>query len=84
VAGPGVAASGDDHRVAQLPEDVRSALHFFAFSFANDTLVLDLLEDFDYRSIVMEYGSGLEQVFKPSPARRASRFQGRLFREIIE
>jgi hypothetical protein len=30
---------------------------------ANGTLVLDLLEDFDYRSVVMEYGSGLEQVF---------------------
>jgi len=49
--------------VAQLSEDVRSALRFFAFYLANGTLVLDLLGDFDYRSVVMEYGSGLEQVF---------------------
>lgn len=49
--------------MAQLPEDVRAALRFFAFYLANGTLVMDLLEDFDYRSTVMAYGSGLEQVF---------------------
>jgi hypothetical protein len=49
--------------VAQLPEDVRSALRFFAFYLTNGTLVMDLLEDFDYRPVIMAYGSGLEQVF---------------------
>ncbi|MDI6105886.1 hypothetical protein QLQ12_45675 [Actinoplanes sp. NEAU-A12] len=49
--------------MAQLPEDVRSALRFFAFYLANGTLVVDLLENFDYRSNVLAYGSGLEQVF---------------------
>lgn len=49
--------------MAQLPEDVRSALRFFAFYLANGTLVMDLLENFDYRSLLMTYGSGLEQVF---------------------
>ncbi|MEV6300529.1 hypothetical protein AB0M02_14070 [Actinoplanes sp. NPDC051861] len=49
--------------MAQLPEDVRSAFRFFAFYLANGTLVMDVLEDFDYRPVVMTYGSGLEQVF---------------------
>jgi hypothetical protein len=49
--------------VAQLPEDVRASLRFFAFYVANGTLVMDLLEDFDYRSVILSYGSGLEQVF---------------------
>jgi hypothetical protein len=49
--------------VAQLPEDVRSALRFFAFYLANGTLVMDLLVDFNYRSHLMTYGSDLEQVF---------------------
>lgn len=49
--------------MAQLPEDVRSALRFFAFYLANGTLVVELLEDIDYRSVVMGHGSGLEQVF---------------------
>lgn len=49
--------------MAQIPEDVRSALRFFAFYVANGTLVMDLLEDFDYRPVVMSFGSGLEQVF---------------------
>ena len=53
----------DDHRMAQLPEDVRASLRFFAFYLANGTLVMDLLEDFDYRSNLMAFGSGLEQVF---------------------
>ena len=55
--------SGNNGTVAQLPEDVRSALRFFAFDLAEGTLQLDLLEDFDYRSAIMSYGSGLEQVF---------------------
>jgi hypothetical protein len=45
--------SRDDDAVAQLPGDVRSAFRFFE---------LELLEDFDYRSAIMSYGSGLEQV----------------------
>lgn len=49
--------------MAQLPEDVRSALRFFAFYLAEGTLVMDLLQDIDYRAIFMTYGSGLEQVF---------------------
>jgi hypothetical protein len=49
--------------VAQLPENVRSALRFFAFYLAEGTLVMDLLEGIDYRSVLLTYGSGLEQVF---------------------
>ncbi|MGW4945848.1 DUF7677 family protein [Actinoplanes sp. NPDC004185] len=49
--------------MAQLPENVRSALRFFAFYLAEGTLVMDLLEDIDYRSVFLTYGSGLEQVF---------------------
>ncbi|MBQ0994249.1 hypothetical protein KBX08_29735 [Micromonospora sp. H61] len=49
--------------MAHLPEDVRASFRFFAFYLANDTLVMDLLEDFDYRPVVMAHGSGLEQVF---------------------
>jgi hypothetical protein len=54
--------SRDDDAVAQLPGDVRSAFRFFAFYPAEGTLELELLEDFDYRSAIMSYGSGLEQV----------------------
>jgi hypothetical protein len=49
--------------MAQLPEDVRSSLRLFAFYLAEGTLVLELLEDFDYRAAIMSYGSGLEKVF---------------------
>ncbi|MEU7867387.1 hypothetical protein [Dactylosporangium sp. NPDC049140] len=49
--------------MAHLPEDVRAAFRFFAFYLANGTLVMELLEDFDYRPVVMAFGSGLEQVF---------------------
>ncbi|MBB2940379.1 hypothetical protein FB565_000083 [Actinoplanes lutulentus] len=49
--------------MAHLSEDVRSAIRFFAFYLANGTLVMDLLEDFDYRPILMSHGSGLEQAF---------------------
>jgi len=49
--------------VAQLSEDVRASFRFFAFYFANGTLAMDLLEDFDYRSVVTAYGSALEQAF---------------------
>ena len=48
--------------VAQLSDDVRSVFRFFAFYLANGTLVIELLEDIDYRSVVVAYGSGLEQV----------------------
>jgi hypothetical protein len=49
--------------MAQLSEDVRASFRFFAFYLANGTLVIDLLEEFDYRPAVMSFGSGLEQVF---------------------
>jgi hypothetical protein len=42
---------------------VRTALRFFAFYLGNGTLVLDLLDGIDYRSELMTFGSGLEQVF---------------------
>lgn len=54
----------DDLWVAQLPEGIRASFRLFAFYFANGTLVMDLLEDFDYRSAVMAYGSALEQAFR--------------------
>jgi hypothetical protein len=49
--------------VAQLPEDVRTALRFFAFYLGNGTLELDLLDGFDYRAELMTFGSDLERVF---------------------
>jgi len=51
-----------DHRVGQLPEDVRSCYRFFAFYLANGTLCLDLLDGIDYRPALMQFGSTLEQV----------------------
>jgi hypothetical protein len=49
--------------VAHLPEDVRSALRFFAFYLGNGTLELDLLDGIDYRTELMTFGSDLERVF---------------------
>ena len=54
---------GDACCMVQLPEDVRASFRFFAFYLANGTLDLDLLEDFDYKTEVMAFGSALEQVF---------------------
>ncbi|GAB2569521.1 hypothetical protein Aab01nite_07390 [Paractinoplanes abujensis] len=48
--------------MARLPEDVRSAFRLFGFYLAEGTLDLELLDGFDYRPAVMNYGSGLEMV----------------------
>ncbi|MGJ3558985.1 DUF7677 family protein [Streptomyces sp. INA 01156] len=49
--------------VEHLSVDVRASLRLFAFYLGNGTLDLDLLDGFDYRSIVFHSGSSLEQVF---------------------
>ena len=49
--------------VAQLPEDLRAGLRFFAFYLANGTLDMELLDGIDYRSALMQSGSALEMVF---------------------
>ncbi|MGI5486737.1 DUF7677 family protein [Microtetraspora malaysiensis] len=49
--------------MAQLSEDVRASLRFFAFYLANGTLDMELLEDIDYRPALMQFGSTLEMVF---------------------
>ena len=52
----------EDHRVSQLPENVRASYRFFAFYLANGTLCLDLLDGIDYRPTLWAFGSALEQV----------------------
>lgn len=54
---------GDHLCMAQLPEDVRSAIRFFAFYVGNGTVDNDLLDGFDYRASIMRFGSDLETVF---------------------
>lgn len=50
--------------VAHLPEDVRSAIRFFAFYLANGTVSPELIAaDYDYRPHLVEYGSELELAF---------------------
>jgi hypothetical protein len=49
--------------MAHLPVDVRSSLRFFAFFLANGTVDVDLLDGFDYRPALFQFGSPLEQVF---------------------
>ena len=50
--------------MTHLPEGVRSALRYFAFFVANDSLHVDHYGDLgDYRPALMEYGSPLEMVF---------------------
>ncbi|WP_425424370.1 DUF7677 family protein [Streptomyces lushanensis] len=49
--------------MGHLPVDVRASLRFFAFYLANGTIDVDLLEGFDYRPALFEFGSSLEQVF---------------------
>ncbi|MFE5504159.1 hypothetical protein ACFQ73_16470 [Amycolatopsis japonica] len=45
------------------PVDVRASLRFFAFYLANGTIDVDLLDGFDYRPVLFQFGSSLEQVF---------------------
>jgi hypothetical protein len=49
--------------MSRLPQDVRSAFRLFAFYLGNGTLALEVLEGFDYRPALMEFGSDLERVF---------------------
>jgi hypothetical protein len=49
--------------MAQLAEDLRSSLRFFAFYLANGTVDLHLLPDPSYVQDIVEYGSALESVF---------------------
>jgi hypothetical protein len=49
--------------MGHLPVDVRASLRFFAFYLANGTIDVDLLDGFDYRPALFEFGSPLEQVF---------------------
>lgn len=47
--------------MAKLSEEVRAHLRLFAFYLANGTLCLDVLDGFDYSSL-LQWGSSLEQV----------------------
>ncbi len=47
----------------KLSERVRSDLRTFAFLIANGSLAVDLLEEIDYRSALMENGTPLEIAF---------------------
>jgi hypothetical protein len=49
--------------MTRLPEDVRASVRFFAFFLANGTVDMELLDDIDYRSALMQFGSPLEMVF---------------------
>ncbi len=49
--------------MAQLSEDVRRAVRFFAFYLANGTVDLELLGDIDYRPHLVQFGSELEMAF---------------------
>ncbi|MES4892194.1 hypothetical protein [Streptomyces sp. NPDC096012] len=49
--------------MGHLPVDVRASLRLFAFYLANGTIDVDLLDGFDYRSALFQFGSSLEQVF---------------------
>ncbi|WP_200882789.1 hypothetical protein [Amycolatopsis sp. MJM2582] len=49
--------------MGHLPVDVRVSLRFFAFYLANGTIDVDLLDGFDYRPALFQFGSSLEQVF---------------------
>ncbi|MEU9689425.1 DUF7677 family protein [Amycolatopsis japonica] len=49
--------------MGHLPVDVRASLRFFAFYLANGTIDVDLLDGFDYRPALFQFGSSLEQVF---------------------
>ncbi len=49
--------------VGHLPVDVRASLRFFAFYLANGTIDVDLLDGFDHRPVLFQFGSSLEEVF---------------------
>ncbi|WP_030689480.1 hypothetical protein [Streptomyces globisporus] len=49
--------------MGHLSVDVRASLRFFAFYLANGTIDVDLLDGFDYRPALFQFGSPLEQVF---------------------
>ncbi|MET7745725.1 hypothetical protein [Streptomyces sp. NPDC005385] len=49
--------------MGRLPVDVRASLRLFAFYLANGTIDADLLDGFDYRPGLFQFGSSLEQVF---------------------
>ncbi|MFF2847528.1 hypothetical protein ACFVT5_14540 [Streptomyces sp. NPDC058001] len=49
--------------MGHLSVDVRASLRLFAFYLANGTIDVDLLDGFDYRPTLFQFGSPLEQVF---------------------
>ncbi|WP_406349210.1 hypothetical protein OHA44_36635 [Streptomyces sp. NBC_00144] len=48
--------------MGHLPIDVRASLLLFAFYLANGTIDVDLLDGFDYRATLFQFGSSVEQI----------------------